>query len=120
MEKRVIIGTSMVFFVIATVGFVIYLAFYHERDTKVKEDEKEVEVVALTPYGQELAGLGTYAQWNATWEDILNSDAAYLQDPAFDVTADNFYQSVHDLLAAPARLYFGTRSGYPEEKYVGR
>jgi hypothetical protein len=104
MEKRVVLGTSMVLLAIAIVGFVIYLIFYHEFDTPVKENENEV--TALTPYGQALSGLGTYAQWNATWEKILNSDTAYLQDPDFDVTADNFYQSVHDLLAAPARLYF--------------
>ena len=96
MEKRVIIGTSMVLLAIAAVGFVVYLIFYHESGTPVND----------TPYGKSLAEPVTREHWDATWEAILNSDAAYLQDPDFDVTADNFYQSVHDLLAAPARLYF--------------
>ncbi|HMM06799.1 MAG TPA: hypothetical protein PKD52_09055 [Clostridiales bacterium] len=119
MEKRVVIGTSMVLLAIAIVGFVIYLVFYHEgnNNTWEYEDEEEVNVTALTPYGQSLAEPVTYEYWNATWEAILSSDAAYLQDPDFDVTADNFYQSVHDLLGLPARLYFYSTDDQIEGSY---
>ena len=96
MEKRVVIGTSMVLLAIAAVGFVIYLVFYYEPKTPVNE----------TLYDKSLAEPVTEEDLEATWEAILNSDAAYLQDPNFDVTADNFQQCFYDFLAAPARLYF--------------
>jgi len=40
-----------------------------------------------------------------------------LQDPDFDVTADNFYQSVHDFLVTPARLYFYSTDDQIEASY---
>jgi hypothetical protein len=107
MKKRVVIGTLMVLLAIAAVGFVIYLIFYHESETSVND----------TPYGKSLAEPVTYEHWEATWEAILNSDAAYLLDPDFDVTADNFYQSACDLLTAPARLYFYSTDDQIEGSY---
>ncbi len=107
MEKRVVIGTSMVLLAVAAVGLVIYLIFYHRSETSVND----------TPYGNSLAEPVTNEHWEATWEAILNSDAAYLQDPDFDVTADNFYQSVHDLLGLPARLYFYSTDDQIEGSY---
>ncbi len=107
MEKRVVIGTSMVLLAVAAVGFVIYLIFYHESETSVND----------TPYGNSLAEPVTNEHWEATWEAILNSDVAYLLDSDFDVTADNFYQSVHDLLGLPARLYFYSTDDQIEGSY---
>lgn len=107
MEKRVVIGTSMVLLAIAIVGFVIYLIFYYEPKTPVNE----------TLYDKSLAEPVTEEDLQATWEAILNSDAAYLQDPDFDVTADNFYQSVYDLLGLPARLYFYSTDDQIEGSY---
>ena len=107
MKKRVVIGTLMVLLAIAVVGFVIYLIFYHESETSVND----------TPYGKSLAEPVTYEHWDATWEAILNSDAAYLQDPDFEVTADNFYQSIRDLLTAPARMFFYSTDDQIENPY---
>lgn len=107
MEKRAVIGTLIVLIALAVIGFLIYMVFYHESETSVTE----------TPYGNSLEEPVTYEHWEATWEAILNSDAAYLQDPDFDVTADNFYQSVRDLLTAPARLFFYSTDDQIEFSY---
>lgn len=57
---------------------------------------------AVIPYEETLSK----ATSPYTETDLAESDAAYLQDPDFDVTADNFYQCFYDFLAAPARLYY--------------
>ncbi len=117
MEKRVVIGTLMVLLAIAAVGFVIYLVFYYEPKTPENDTPYDKSLINNTPYGKSLAQPVTQEDLEATWEAIYNSDAAYLQDPDFDVTADNFYQSVHDLLGFPARLYFYSTDDQIEGSY---
>lgn len=104
MEKRVVIGTLSVLIALAVIGFVIYMAFYHESNLDVEESENEV--VALTPYGQSLSESVDAEKLREFWLNIKHSDAAYLQNPDFDMTADNFQQCFYDFLTAPARLYF--------------
>ena len=57
---------------------------------------------AVIPYEEMLSKTTSpYAE-----TDLAESSAAYLLNADFDVTADNFYQSFYDFLAAPARLYY--------------
>ena len=58
---------------------------------------------AVIPYEKALSKISS----PYTDEELAQSDSSYLQDPSFDVTADNFQQCMYDFLAAPARLYYG-------------
>lgn len=58
---------------------------------------------AVIPYEKTLSKISS----PYTEAELAESDAAYLLKADFDVTADNFHQSVYDFLSAPARLYYG-------------
>lgn len=57
---------------------------------------------AVIPYEKTLSQISS----PYTEAELAESGSAYLQKADFAVTADNFYQSFYDFLAAPVRLYY--------------
>ncbi|MDO4542492.1 MAG: hypothetical protein Q4C00_06685 [Bacillota bacterium] len=84
----VIISAIMVF---AIVAVLFLLGVFKSDDTDIVVDEYTNNLSKIeSPYD---------------WEDITNSESAYLVDPGFEVTESNINSSLRDFFSAPSRLY---------------
>ena len=90
-----------------------------KTETDPKENTSETDIGETTDPKEDTSEVDTEEDFDdpdnyyCVWDDlstIKRSDAAYLLDPDFTVTAENFSDCIHDYFSAPAMLYFNTQA----------
>lgn len=104
-NKKAAVATAVIALCLILLCGGVYLWHHRPVDTGAEN---------LTPYETTLSA--TTSPY--TPEDMENSNAAYLLDGDFEVTAENLPQCFRDFFAAPSRLYFyHDFAGYDEIVY---
>ena len=90
-----------------------------KTETDTKENTSETDIGETTDPKEDASEVDTEEDFDdpdnyyCAWDDlpaVEKSDAAYLLDPDFTVTAENFSDCIHDYFSAPAMLYFNTQA----------